>query len=132
ASARDQMEAPSLLIFDVNHPEVYPRVWGMDEPFVSTGPHHHLELATSYRRRTQTARARARGWADMGGKRIRIGEVHHQRAFSLDDVRSALGRARLRCLEALDFDPFREGRRAEKVKVVFVCRTAEEQNEVAG
>lgn len=128
--ARAHMDAGSLLIFDINHPDIYPRVWGMDEPFVSSGPQHHLELATSFSRRTQTARGRARGWADVRGKRVPIDEVHEQRVFSLDDVHSALGRARLRCLEVVDFDPFREERREEKVKVVFVCRAAEERDEV--
>ena len=48
---RGVMDHDSLLLFDMNHPEIYPEVWGIAEPFVAEGADYRLEIATSYRSR---------------------------------------------------------------------------------
>ncbi|MEO8034215.1 MAG: class I SAM-dependent methyltransferase, partial [Acidobacteriota bacterium] len=45
------MDASSLFLFDMNHPDIYPEVWGTTEPFVATGERYHLEIATTFRKR---------------------------------------------------------------------------------
>jgi SAM-dependent methyltransferase len=115
------MDGDSLFIFDMNHPEIYPEVWGMKEPFIDEGPDFHLEIATTYRRREQLGRALVTGWAIVGGKRIDIRERHTQRSYERDDIIAALAEAGLNPIEVREFDPWVEGR---VVKLVFVCRQA--------
>jgi SAM-dependent methyltransferase len=113
------MDGDSLFIFDMNHPEIYPEVWGLKEPFVDEGPDFHLEIATTYRRREGLGRALVTGWAAVGGKRIDIRERHTQRSYERDDIVAALTGAGLDPIEVREFDPWVEGR---TVKLVFVCR----------
>ncbi len=113
------MDGDSLFIFDMNHPEIYPEVWGLKEPFVDEGPDFHLEIATTYRRREGLGRALVTGWAAVGGKRIDIRERHTQRSYERDDIVAALTGAGLLPIEVREFDPWVEGR---TVKLVFVCR----------
>jgi len=113
------MDGDSLFIFDMNHPEIYPEVWGMKEPFVDEGPDFHLEIATTYRRREGLGRALVTGWAVVGGRRINIRERHTQRSYERNDIVSALTEAGLHPIEMREFDPWVEGR---TVKLVFVCR----------
>jgi len=113
------MDGDSLFIFDMNHPEIYPEVWGMKEPFVDEGPDFHLEIATTFRRREGLGRALVTGWAVIGGKRINIRERHTQRSYERDDIVAALTEAGLTPIEVREFDPWVEGR---TVKLVFVCR----------
>ncbi|HEX7681345.1 MAG TPA: class I SAM-dependent methyltransferase [Thermoanaerobaculia bacterium] len=115
------MNGDSLFLFDMNHPEIYPEVWGMKEPFVDEGPDYHLEIATTYRRREGLGRALVTGWAVVGGKRISIRERHTQRSYERDDIVAALTEAGLTPIEVREFDPWVEGR---TVKLVFVCRRA--------
>jgi len=115
------MDGDSLFIFDMNHPEIYPEVWGMKEPFIDEGPDFHLEIATTYRRREQLGRALVTGWAVVDGKRIDIRERHTQRSYERDDIIAALAEAGLHPIEVSEFDPWNEGR---VVKLVFVCRLA--------
>ena len=115
------MDGDSLFIFDMNHPEIYPEVWGMKEPFIDEGPDFHLEIATTYRRREQLGRALVTGWAVVDGKRIDIRERHTQRSYERDDIIAALAEAGLNPIEVSEFDPWNEGR---VVKLVFVCRKA--------
>src|SRR5476651_418556 len=55
--ARKVMSHDSLFFFDMNHPDIYPEIWGMKEPFVASGIGYHLEIATSFRRRDGIGRA---------------------------------------------------------------------------
>lgn len=113
------MNEDSLFIFDMNHPEIYPEVWGMKEPFVDEGPDFHLEIATTYRRRDRLGRALVTGWAIVDGARINIRERHTQRSYERDDIVAALAEAGLEPIEVREFDPWLEGR---TVKLFFVCR----------
>jgi SAM-dependent methyltransferase len=113
------MDGESLFIFDMNHPEIYPEVWGMKEPFVDEGRDFHLEIATTYRRRELLGRALVTGWAMFGGERIKIRERHTQRCYERDEIVAALAAARLDPIEVHEFDPWNERR---IVKLVFVCR----------
>jgi SAM-dependent methyltransferase len=115
------MDGDSLFLFDMNHPQIYPEVWGMKEPFVDEGPDFHLEIATTYRRREGLGRALVTGWAVVGGKHINIRERHTQRSYERDDIVAALTEAGLHPIEVREFDPWVEGR---TVKLVFVCRRA--------
>ena len=87
------MDGDSLFIFDMNHPQIYPEVWGMKEPFVDEGPDFHLEIATTFRRREGLGRALVTGWAAVGGKRINIRERHTQRSYERNDIVAALAEA---------------------------------------
>ena len=113
------MDGDSLFIFDMNHPEIYPEVWGMKEPFVDEGPDFHLEIATTYRRREGLGRALVTGWAVVGGRRVNIRERHTQRSYERADIVASLAEAGLHPIGMREFDPWVEGR---TVKLVFVCR----------
>jgi len=119
ASAAACMSPHSLFIFDINDPEIYPAVWGMDEPFLAEGDDFCLEIATTFRPRTRVGHARVRGWARAGGGRVEIDERHEQRAWTREEIIGVLAGASLEPLEVIDFDPYHEGRR---VKLLFVCR----------
>ncbi|HEX9984572.1 MAG TPA: class I SAM-dependent methyltransferase, partial [Thermoanaerobaculia bacterium] len=118
------MDEDSLFFFDVNHPDVYPAVWGMADPYVATGKDYLLEIATSYRAREKMGRALVTGWADIGGERIAIRETHHQRSYSEREITKALKEAGLEPVEVKDFDPYDEAADldAEGVKLFFICR----------
>jgi SAM-dependent methyltransferase len=124
ASVRSVMDDGSLFLFDMNHPDVYPAVWGMRDPYVSSADDHHLEIATRYRPRDRRGYARVTGWARMpDGKRVKIREWHEQRAWTEDEIGDALAEARLRVVEMIDFDPFGEidSMDAAGVKMFFIC-----------
>ena len=121
---RGVMREDSLLLFDMNHPEIYPEVWGIAEPFASTGEDYHLEIATTYRKRDRLATAMVSGWAKVGGKRVAIREQHRQRAYSEREIVDALAEARLEPVEVIDFDPYGEEIEARTVKLFFVARPA--------
>ena len=122
-SIRAVMDHTSLFFFDVNHPEIYPEVWGIAEPFVSRGSDHHLEIATSYRLLEKRALAMVTGWAIVRGKRVKIREQHRQRAYSEQEILSALAEARMRAVDVIDFDPYGEAGALEAptVKLFFVA-----------
>jgi SAM-dependent methyltransferase len=113
------MDRESLFIFDMNHPEIYPAVWGMKEPFIDEGRDFHLEIATTYRRRELLGRALVTGWAIFDGERIKIRERHTQRCYEREEIVAALAEGGLDPIEIHEFDPWKEGR---TVKLVFVCR----------
>ena len=116
---RGVMDHDSLLLFDMNHPEIYPEVWGIAEPFVADGPDYRLEIATSFRAREKMGKALVTGWAMMNGKRVAIREEHRQRAYSERDIVAALADASLAPVDVIDFDPYEEDR---DVKLFFVAR----------
>lgn len=124
-SVRSVMDDDSLFLFDMNHPEIYPEVWGISDPFVANGPDYHLEIGTSYRSREKLGRATVTGWAEIGGKRVSIREQHRQRAYSERDIVAALAEAQLIPVEVMDFDPYeeRESIDAPTVKLFFVVKT---------
>jgi SAM-dependent methyltransferase len=122
------MEKDSLFVFDMNHPEAYETVWAATEPYIATGRDYRLEMATSFRKRDQRARALVTGWAVLPGKkeRVEIREVREQRAWNEREITESLTDAGLAPLEVLDFDPYNEDgdESAPGVKLVFVCRRA--------
>lgn len=119
---RGAMGPDSLALFDMNHPEIYPEVWGLTEPYTATGPDYHLEIATTYRTREKIGRAIVTGWAMVGGKKVAIREQHRQRAYSERDIVSALAEAQMEVVEMRDFDPYGEETEARTVKVFVVAR----------
>src|SRR5258708_11580511 len=84
------MDDRSQFLFDMNHPEIYPEVWGMKEPFVDEGPDFHLEIATTYRRREKCGRALVTGWAIVRGERVAIRERHTQRCYEREEILATL------------------------------------------
>ncbi|HXH40382.1 MAG TPA: class I SAM-dependent methyltransferase [Thermoanaerobaculia bacterium] len=113
------MDGDSLFLFDMNHPDVYPAVWGMKEPFIDEGRDFHLEIATTYRRRERLGRALVTGWAMVDGRCIAIRERHTQRSYERDEIVAALAAGGLAPIEVCEFDPWVEGR---TIKLFFVCR----------
>jgi SAM-dependent methyltransferase len=109
-----------IFLFDVNHPDVYPRVWGLQEPFVSEGKDHRLEMETRWSSFFGRGEARISGWAMAGSKRVEIRERRLQRAWPSAMIRAALGAAGLEVLEERLFDPYRED--DGPVKVIFAAR----------
>jgi len=123
-SMRRLMADDSLLLFDINHPDIYPEVWGMAEPFVADGADYHLEIATTYRKRESTGRARVTGWATLpDGTRATIDEQHSQRAWREREVTDALQEAGLAPLDVIEFDPYGEAESLDvaAVKLFYVC-----------
>ena len=123
-SMREVMEQDSLLLFDMNHPEIYPEVWGLSDPYVASGADYRLEIATTYRSREKIGRANVTGWAKVGGKRVQIREQHRQRAYSEREIQKALAAAGLAPVDVIDFDPYGEAGDidARTVKLFFVVR----------
>jgi SAM-dependent methyltransferase len=127
-AVRRVMGPQSLFFFDMNHPDVYPAVWGMKEPFIAAGHGYHLEIATAFRRRDATGMALVSGWVLLpNGQRVEISERHEQRAYSEREIVESLGEAGLVPAEVIDFDPFQDAAdlEAEGVKLFFVCRPEE-------
>lgn len=118
AAIRDVLTDDGLFIFDVNHPDIYPAIWGNDEPFIADGEDFHLEMATKFRRKDRVAQAMVTGWALVGGRRVAIREQRRQRAFTEKEIIDALASAGLAPVEMIEFDPYAEGR---SVKLFFVC-----------
>lgn len=126
-SVRKVMSQDSLFFFDMNHPDIYPEIWGMKEPFVASGAGYHLEIATSYRRRDAIGRALVTGWAmPAAGRRVEIHETHEQRAYTEREIVESLGDASLAPVEVIDFDPYNEAESLDAggVKLFFVCRAS--------
>lgn len=125
-AVRGVMDEESLFFFDMNHPEIYPEIWGIADPYVSSGKDYHLELATSYRKRDRLGRAVVTGWARIDGSRVHIREEHLQRAYSEREITSALAEAGLEPVEIFHFDPYGEAEELEAVtvKLFFVARLA--------
>ena len=116
------MDDDALFIFDMNHPEVYPAVWGMKEPFVDDGEDFELEIATTWHPRKRVGRALVRGWRKFAsGERVEIRERHEQRAYDEEEIVAALAAAGLEPAETRTFDPYGEGR---AVKLFFVVNRA--------
>jgi SAM-dependent methyltransferase len=113
------MAPDSIFLFDMNHPEIYPVVWGMKEPFVESADDFRLEIATTYSRSSKRGRALVTGWATLpNGERAAIREIHEQRAWSRREIIDMLRQAGLTSHSIDEFDPFNEGR---VVKLVFTC-----------
>ena len=121
---RALMDHDSLLLFDMNHIDIYPAIWGVPEPFIASGADFHLEMTTSYRSREKIGRAIVTGWAMLHGERVAIREEHRQRAYSEREIVSALADAQLTPIDVMDFDPYHDlgSVDAETVKLFFVCR----------
>jgi len=112
-----------LFLFDMNHPDIYPEIWGMKQPYVASGADYHLEIATKYRRREKIGQALVTGWALLpNGERAEIHEKHEQRAYSEREIVQSLADAGLKPREVIDFDPYDEAGAIEAagVKLFFV------------
>jgi len=113
-----------LFLFDMNHPDIYPEIWGMKQPYVASGADYHLEIATKYRRREKIGQALVTGWALLpNGERAEIHEKHEQRAYSEREIVQSLGEAGLKARDVIDFDPYDEAGAIEAagVKLFFVA-----------
>jgi SAM-dependent methyltransferase len=116
------MDDDALFIFDMNHPEIYPVVWGMKQPFLEDGEDFELEITTTWHPRKRLGRAMVRGWRRLpGGERVEIRERHEQRAYDEEEIVAALAEAGLEPSERRTFDPYDEGR---PVKLFFVANRA--------
>lgn len=120
-SIRSLMDDRSILLFDINPPDVYAETWARADPFTSQGSDHLLEIATAYRSRDGVARALVTGWATRRGRRVRIHETREQRAWSREQIDAALAAARIAPLEVIDFYPFRTRTREGPRKLFYVC-----------
>lgn len=129
-AVRGLMSRESLFLFDMNHPDIYPEVWGSPEPFVASGADYRLVIDTAYRKRDRLAHALVSGWAKVRGKRVEIRERHEQRAWSKSEIRAALRDGGLEVVGVADFDPYEEGSnlKAETVKLFFTCRAGSEDS----
>ncbi len=117
------MDTDGLFWFDVNHPDIYPSVWGAAEPFVAQGDDFLLSLATRYSRVRKHAAAHVTGWAMVNGKRVEIDEHHEQRPYNRRELEKLLGKAGLKPVEIILFDPFQQGRDfGSPAKMFFVVR----------
>jgi SAM-dependent methyltransferase len=122
------MDDGALFVFDMNHPDIYPIVWGMKEPFLEEGDDFSLEIATSWHPRKRMGRALCRGWRRLpGGERVEIRERHEQRSYGEEEIVAALGEASLVPFETRTFDPYGEGR---PVKVFCVAGRLSERSEI--
>ena len=121
-SVRGLMNRDSQFIFDFNHPDIYPEIWGLREPYVSAARDYRLEISTAFRPKDALAMGLVTGWAMVGGRRVEISERHRQRAWTEREIVTSLGDAGLRVIEMQLFDPFdSEGR---PVKMFFVTGVA--------
>ena len=121
-AVRGVMDADSQFLFDFNHPDIYPEIWGMREPFVSAARDYRLEISTAFRPKDAMAMGLVTGWAMLDGRRVEINERHRQRAWTEREIVTSLGDAALRVVEMTEFDPFdSEGR---PVKLFFVAGVA--------
>lgn len=120
-SAAALMDAESLFFFDVNHPQIYPKVWGLKDPFISRGPDHQLVIDTSWSSFTKRGEGKVSGWAIVDGKRVEIAETHRQRAYSEKEIIRSLREAGLAPVDIIDFDPFDEAGQSGTVKLFFVA-----------
>jgi SAM-dependent methyltransferase len=120
---RAVMDLDSLLLFDVNHPDIYPAIWGIADPFIASGADYHLEMMTTYRSRERMGQAIVTGWADVGGERVAIHEQRLQRAYGEREIVTLLGDAGLQPIDVIEFDPYHDlgSVEAEVVKLFFVC-----------
>jgi len=120
---RALMDDDSLLLFDMNHADIYPIVWGTADPFISAGADYRLEMHTTYRSRERIGRAMCTGWALIGGERVKIRELHQQRAYTEREIVAALEEARLAPIDVMEFDPYHDlgSANAQVVKLIFVC-----------
>lgn len=123
-SIRGVMDDDSLFLFDMNHPEIYPEVWGLSDPYVASGSDYHLEIATTYRKREKIGRAGVTGWAVIDGKRVEIDEQHLQRAYGEREITDSLAAAGLVPADVIDFDPYGEADDidAATVKLFFIAK----------
>ena len=109
-------------LFDMNHPDAYPLIWGIQEPYVSSSDDHLLTLDTRYSKRQNLATADVKGWGRIGGRKVPIEERHYQRAYSIGSVRRLLRSAGLVVEEQQFFDPFAEDVFSGRdVKVIFLA-----------
>ncbi len=119
------MEEDGLFFFDMNHPDIYPAIWGTEEPFLAEGNGFRLQMATKFRSRDRIAHALVTGWARLpGGDRVDIHETREQRSYSEREIVEALASAGLTTVEVVPFDPYAEGR---NVKLFWIAEQERRQ-----
>jgi SAM-dependent methyltransferase len=111
----------ATFVFDVNHPRIYPKVWGAIDPYESTGSDHRLAIHTRWSAAIRRGEARVEGWATTARGVVEIRERRLQRAWTEAELVSALARAGFDLRDVIPFDPFAEGSETP-VKLVFVAR----------
>ena len=116
------LEDGGAFVFDVNHPAVYPRVWGASEPYESTADDHHLEIRTRWSPLFGRGVARVSGWARNGDALVTIHERRRQRAWSEKTLRAVVEETGLTVERVIPFDPYAEEDDDHPVKLVFVAR----------
>jgi len=119
---RGVMDEESLFLFDMNHEEAYPAVWGTKEPYVSMTREHLLTMDTSYDAESRLGTAELRGWARVDGKKVPIAETRRQRMYTEGEITAALEQAGMLVRDVIQFDPFaREVTKGDRVKLLFVA-----------
>ncbi len=108
-------------LFDVNHPAVYPRVWGAVDPYESSGADHRLAIHTRWSAALGRGEARVQGWALTHRGVVEIDERRRQRAWPERVLRRALEGSGFEAIEVVPFDPFGEDDPIP-AKLVFVAR----------
>jgi SAM-dependent methyltransferase len=122
-AVRGVLAPDGIFFFDMNHPDIYPEIWGMKQPYVASGADFHLEIATKYKRREKVGQALVTGWAILpNGERAEIHETHEQRSYSEREIVQCLAAAGLTPREIMRFDPYDEAGaiEADTVKLFFV------------
>lgn len=115
------LEPGGTFLFDVNHPRIYPKVWGAVDPYESAGADHELAIHTRWSPTMRRGEARVQGWAATGRGIVPIDERRRQRAWTEPELRTILHRSGLDAIEVIPFDPFAEGHDTP-VKLFFVAR----------
>ncbi|MGH9458563.1 MAG: class I SAM-dependent DNA methyltransferase [Thermoanaerobaculia bacterium] len=118
---REVLAPRGSFVFDVNHPDVYPRIWGIAEPYVSRDAAHELSIETRWSAARGRGEAHVTGWARQGGTTVRIDEWRRQRAWSEDVITTLLRKSGLDSAEVIPFNPFDESDE-HPAKLVFVVR----------
>jgi SAM-dependent methyltransferase len=121
-AVRSAMGRESLFWFDLNHPSSYAGVWSIPEPYEAKGSDWRLSIDTRYEEGRNLAIARVTGSCVVGSETVEIDELHHQRAWSDEDVRRILSGAGLEARDVFRFNPFGfGGNRDEAVKLMYVA-----------
>ena len=123
-AVRRVIAADGLFLFDMNHPDIYPEIWGMKQPYIASGADFHLEIATKFDKRARIGQALVTGWALLAdGSRATIHETHRQRAYTEREIVESLRDAGFVPREVIDFDPYDEAGNVEAdgVKLFFIA-----------
>ncbi len=123
--ARRSMDRSSLFWFDLNHPDSYPDVWGLADPYIARGDDYDVEIATGYSSMENLAFGHITGWVAIGGERVSIDEEHFQRAWWDSEIVALLETSGLEVVDIVSFDPFSDDfLEHDDVKQMYVVKKA--------